>query len=93
MDNLNIHKHPMILDMIRDTNHDIVFRAPYCSCNGAIAYVFNTLEVKLQVCVRDVSPVADLILELDTILFGGNFGRCNWLEICPTKGSIVQNKE
>ena len=29
MDNLNIHKHPIILDLIEDLSHRVVFRAPY----------------------------------------------------------------
>lgn len=45
MDNLNIHKQPMILDMIEDAGHRGVFCAPYWSCDGAIEYVFNTIHV------------------------------------------------
>jgi hypothetical protein len=48
MDNLNIHKHQVILDLIRDRGHRIVFRAPYWSCDGAIEYVFNTIHTHLE---------------------------------------------
>ena len=70
MDNLNIHKHPMIWDMIEDAGYRVVFRAPYWSCDGAIEYVFSTIHVKLQMCETNVSTVDDLILELDDIIFG-----------------------
>lgn len=48
MDNLNIHKHPVILDLIADAGHRVVFRAPYWSCDGAIEYVFNTIHTYLE---------------------------------------------
>ena len=69
MDNLNLHKHPMILDMIENAGCRIVFRAPYWSYNGTIESLFNTTHVQLQMSERDVSTVDDLILELDDILF------------------------
>ena len=43
MDNLNLHKHPMMINMIHSRGHHGVNRAPYWSCDGAIEYVFNTL--------------------------------------------------
>lgn len=48
MDILNIHKHPMILDIIEDAGHHIIFSVPYWSCDSAIEYVFNPIHVKLQ---------------------------------------------
>jgi hypothetical protein len=47
MDNINIHKHASILEMIEDAGHRIVFRAPYWSCDGAIEYVFNIINTFL----------------------------------------------
>ncbi|KAL7526315.1 hypothetical protein ACHAXR_001422 [Thalassiosira sp. AJA248-18] len=69
MDNLNIHKHPVILDLIEDAGHRLVFRAPYWSCDGAIEYVFNTIHVKLQMNDGGVTSVDDLINEIDDIIF------------------------
>ena len=48
MDNLNIHKHPVVLELIENAGHRIVFRAPYWSCDGAIEYVFNTIHTFLE---------------------------------------------
>jgi transposase len=47
MDNLNIHKHFIIRDLIAHAGHKIVYRAPYWSCDGAIEYVFNTIHTEL----------------------------------------------
>ena len=41
MDNLNIHKHPVILNLIHEHNRRMIFRAPYWSCDGAIKNIFN----------------------------------------------------
>jgi len=49
MDNLNIHKHQLILHLIYTRGHRVVFRAPYWSCDGAIEYVFNTIHTLLEV--------------------------------------------
>ena len=69
MDNLNIHKHPVILDMIEDAGHRIVFRAPYWSCDGPIEYVFNTIHFKLQMDDDGVDNTEDLIDKIDDIVF------------------------
>ena len=47
MDNINIHKHPVIPDMVEYAGHCIVFRAPYWSCDGPIEYVFSIVHFKL----------------------------------------------
>ena len=60
MDNLNIHKHPNILDLIYDVSHKLVFRAPYWSCDGAIKYLFNTIHVKLLMNDSSIAIVEDL---------------------------------
>ena len=69
MDNLNIHKHPLILDLVDNAGHRIEFRAPYWSCDGAIEFVFNTIHVKLHMSDNDVETTDDLINEIDDINF------------------------
>ena len=70
MDNLNIHKHPVILDLIHVRGHRVIFRAPYWSCDGAIEYVFNTLQTRLQMDVYGVDTVFDLVNKINTIVGG-----------------------
>ena len=70
MDNLNIHRHATIINLIEDAGHRIVFRAPYWSCDGAIEYVFNTLHMKLQMDDDNrASTVEELIDKIDDIIF------------------------
>ncbi|EJK52676.1 hypothetical protein THAOC_28026 [Thalassiosira oceanica] len=68
MDNLNIHKHPLIIDLIEDAGHRVVYRAPYWSCDGAIEYVFNTIHYFLQMG-DGVDGVDELEDRLDDIIF------------------------
>ena len=69
MDNLNIHKHQSVKDLIHNAGHGIVYRAPYWSCDGAIEYVFNTLQSCLQtdpVGVREVDELEEKISHIIT---------------------------
>ena len=68
MDNLNLHKHPMIINMIHSRGHRVVYRAPYWSCDGAIEYVFNTIQTNLQVDVNGVGSVYQLVNKINTII-------------------------
>ena len=72
MDNLNIHKHPTILNMINNAGYRVVFRAPYWSCDGPIEYVFNTIQTHLQMQSNAVMDSAALENEINRII--GNFG-------------------
>lgn len=47
MDNLNVHRSPIILAMILGAGHQLVFRAPYWPVDGAVEYVFNTIHSHL----------------------------------------------
>ena len=69
MDNLNIHKHPIIRDLIDESGHRVVYRAPYWSCDGPIEYVFNTIHVKLQMTDTNCNDANALIAEIDDIIF------------------------
>ncbi len=67
--NLNIHKHPVILDLIHVREYRVIFREPYWSCDGAIEYVFNTLQTRLQLDVYGVDTVF-LVNKINTIIGG-----------------------
>lgn len=65
MDNLNIHKNPLIISMIEDAGRRVVYRAPYWSCDGAIEYVFNTLHTLLQMdTFNGATDVNELMLRI-----------------------------
>ena len=69
MDNLNIHKHGLILNLIRNAGYRVVFRAPYWSCDGAIEYVFNTIHTYLEMDDGQVmEDVAALVNRINLII-------------------------
>ena len=70
MDNLNIHKHPIILNLICTSGHWVVFCAPYWSCDGPIEYVFNKIQTDLQGPFGDIDTVGDLENRIDVIIGG-----------------------
>jgi hypothetical protein len=70
MDNLNIHKHRLILNLIRNAGYRVVFRAPYWSRDGAIEY-FNTIHTYLEMDDGQVMEnVAALVIRI--ILINGS---------------------
>jgi hypothetical protein len=47
MDNLVVHHHQIIAQMIFARGHRLAFRAPYYPVDGPIEYVFNTIQQAL----------------------------------------------
>jgi hypothetical protein len=47
-DNLNLHRHLVTTNLIYARGHLVVFQASYWSCDGAIEYIFNMLQTRLQ---------------------------------------------
>ena len=70
MDNLNLHKHPVTTNLIYARGHRVVFRAPYWSCDGAIEYLFNTLQTRLQMEIDGVYTVFCLVNKINLIIGG-----------------------
>ena len=60
MDNLNVHHNPLISIMLTLRGHAVVYRAPYCPVDGAIEYVFNTLEAGLVGNMHRIANAADV---------------------------------
>ena len=60
MDNLNSHKHPLVLNEILNRGHKCVFRAPYWAVDGAIEYVFNTMNTMLMIHYNELRTIGDL---------------------------------
>ena len=68
MDNLNLHKHPIVLNLIADAGHRVVFRAPYWSCDGSIEYVFNTIHTILEGNREKMEDVNALVNRINLII-------------------------
>jgi hypothetical protein len=60
MDNLNVHKNPLVVQEILQSGHRLVFRAPYWSVDGAIEYVFCTVHTGLLTHYNAVNSMAEL---------------------------------
>ena len=74
MDNLIAHKNPVILQLIYAWGHRIAFRAPYYPVDGAIEYVFNTLQQDLTIRLHAIKNGDDLHREvMDSIGAMPNF--------------------
>ena len=65
----NIHKHPVILDLIEQAGHRVIFCVPYWSCDSPIEYVFYTIHIHLQMTEAPMNDIEDLKTELDDIIF------------------------
>ena len=70
MDNLVAHKHPAVLYAIFAAGHRVVFRAPYYPVDGAIEYVFNSIQQQLTYRVHDIFDEDDLEDEMMGIIGG-----------------------
>ena len=68
MDNLNLHTHPVTNNLIYARGHRVVFRASYWSCDGAIEYIFNTLQTRLQMEIDGVNNVFQLVNKINVII-------------------------
>ena len=74
MDNLIAHKNPFTLQLIYEWRHRICFRAPYYPVDGAIEYVFNTLQQDLTIRLHEIKNGDDLHREvMDSIGVMPNF--------------------
>ena len=60
MDNLNSHKNPLILNGLLNSGHRYVFRAPYWPFDGAVEYVFNSIQLKLKIYFNWLETMNDL---------------------------------
>ena len=68
MDNLNVHKHAAIVNMIAGAGHRLVYRAPYWPVDGAIEYVFNTIQTRLKVFFDQLTTTPELENRINLII-------------------------
>jgi hypothetical protein len=70
MGDLNLHKHLVTINLIYLCGHCVVFWAPYWSCDSTIEYVFNTLQMELQMEINGVDSVFQLVHRINVIIGG-----------------------
>ena len=68
MDNLNVHKNPLVIGLILNGGHQVVFRAPYWAVDGAIEYIFNSIHTLLEVLFDNIADMEELILCVENIM-------------------------
>jgi hypothetical protein len=68
MDNLIVHWNPVIIARILLAGHRIAFRSPYCPFDGAIEFVFNTIENTLRSRMEMIHNVDDLDRHIRAII-------------------------
>ena len=68
MDNLLAHRHTTILQLIVSRNHRVCFRAPYWPVDGAIEYVFNTIQHDLTIKLSEIKNATDLRREVNSTI-------------------------
>jgi hypothetical protein len=67
MDNLNAHKNPLILNVLLSSCHRYEFHALYWPVNGAVEYVFNSIQSKLRIYFKHLETIAiSLLFNLET---------------------------
>ena len=60
MDNLLAHKNPAVIGLVIASGHRFCLRAPYYPVDGAIEYVFNTIQRDLEVKLPSIKNSNDL---------------------------------
>ena len=61
MDNLNSHKNEAVIALIHLYGHGVVYRAPYWPVDGAIEFIFNTIQTLVRARMYTVVTSNDLI--------------------------------
>jgi hypothetical protein len=68
IDNLNLHRSPIVTNLIHSYGHQIVYRTPYRLCDEAIEYVFNMIQTKLQMDPEAVDSIHELVNKINGIM-------------------------
>ena len=64
MDNLNYHKNDGVIALIHLYGHGIVYRAPYWPVDGAIEFIFNTLQSLMRARSYEINSENDLLASI-----------------------------
>ena len=61
MDNLNSHKNVGVIALIHLYGHGVVYRAPYWPVDGAIEFIFNTIQSLMRARAYEINNEDDLL--------------------------------
>jgi hypothetical protein len=91
MDNLSTHKNPLVMNQSLNTGHRYVFRACYWPVDGAVEYVFNTIQSKLRIYFNQLETMDDLRNRIN-LTVGGIFSFYRYfehVEFCPPIDAVI----
>ena len=64
MDNLNSHKNAAVIALIHLCGHGVVYRAPYWPVDGAIEFVFNTIQTLIRSRMYEIRTSNEMVNEI-----------------------------
>ena len=65
IDNLSLHMSTRVSNLIIGRGHHLVFRDPYYPIDGAIEYIFNTLQSSLRLKMYDIETRDDILFKIE----------------------------
>ena len=68
VDNCSTHKSALVSQLILMHGHWLVFRALYYPVDGAIEYVFNTIQHEIALSMYTINTIQDLINKIHAIV-------------------------
>jgi len=80
MDNLNVHTNPMIHQLIRDGNHQPLYRPKYSPQDAPIEYVFNTMQAELRTRLHAITD-ENIEIHVQQVIANMN-GFYNYFHFC-----------
>ncbi len=89
MDDLNLHRCPIVTNLIHSYGHQIVYRAPYWLCDGAIKYIFNMIQTKLQMDLEAVDSIHGLVNKINGIVGDMTLAEVAAQYYCMRSGAIL----
>ena len=60
MDILLAHTNPVVIGLIHEWGHRVCFRAPYYPIDGAVEYVFDTMQHDLTIKMHQIQNAEQL---------------------------------
>lgn len=70
MNDLNIHKHPKVLNLITACGRRYLFRAPFWSVDSPMECIFNPIHTNLLSFLNTISNLDALKISLNIVIIG-----------------------
>ena len=81
IDNLNSHRSLVVLQLIHQAGHRVVFRAPYHPVDGPIEYYLNHVQNDLRLSMYGMQQIVDVKAEVRATLRNTSTSRPYFLNV------------